>query len=131
MRRRFLLVLALLLPAIAAPVQAQLKGVRFEVTAVGDTTIAFRAGTERWIRSGIEGIAVDPSKRDVLVARLRVLSVDRSGVVTAMVTGQTTAVTRDHVVLIQEVQPAWYRRRAFWGGMLLGAALGATAGAQL
>lgn len=130
MRRRFLLVLACLLPAIATPAHAQLKGVRFEVTSVGDTTLTFDAGTERWIRRGIEGIAVDPAKRDVLVARLRVLGVDRSGAVTAMVTGQTTAVTRDHVVLLQEMRPAWYRRRAFWGGVVLGAALGATAGAQ-
>ncbi|MBK6488717.1 MAG: hypothetical protein IPF98_18135 [Gemmatimonadetes bacterium] len=130
MRRRYLLVLACLLPALAVPAQAQLKGVRFEVTAVGDTTLTFDAGTERWIRRGIEGIAVDPAKRDVLVARLRVLRVDRAGEVTAMVTGQTTAVTRDHVVLLQELQPAWYRRRMFWGGMVLGAALGATAGAQ-
>jgi len=130
MTRRLLLVLACLLPAFAVPAQAQLKGVRFEVTAVGDTTLTFLAGTERWIRRGIEGIAVDPAKRDVLVARLRVLRIDRTGEVTAMLTGQTTAVTPDHVVLLQEVQPAWYRRRAFWGGMLLGAALGATAGAQ-
>lgn len=131
MTHRFLLVLAFLLTSVAFPVQAQLKGVRFEVTAVGDTTLTFRAGTERWIRRGIEGIAVDPAKRDVLVARLRVLGVDRGGEVTAIVTGQTTAVTREHVVLIQEQKPAWYRRRAFWGGLLLGATLGTAAGSQL
>lgn len=130
MRRLLLVALVLLLPALARPAQAQLKGVRFEVTTVGDTTIGFKAGTERWIRPGIEGIAVDPKKRDVLVARLRVLRVEKSGDVTAVVTGQTTAVTTEHVVLIQEPRPAWYRRRAFWGGLLLGAALGATAGAQ-
>ena len=114
--------------AHAPPLKAQLKGVRFEVTAVGDTTVGFRAGTERWIRRGQSGIAVDPRKRDVLVARLRVVSVDRSGAVTAVVTGQTTAVTTDHVVLLQETGVAWYRRRAFWGGLLLGAALGTAAG---
>ncbi len=131
MRRRLLLTLACLLPAVALPLHAQLKGVRFEVTTVGDTTVGFQSGTEHWIRPGIEGIAVDPRKRDVLVARLRVLRVDRSGAVTAVVTGQTTAVTSDHVILIQERRPAWYRRRSFWGGLLLGAALGATAGSQL
>ncbi|MEP7383634.1 MAG: hypothetical protein ABI910_18255 [Gemmatimonadota bacterium] len=131
MRRRLLLALACLLPVVALPLHAQLKGVRFEVTTVGDTTVGFQSGTEHWIRRGIEGIAVDPRKRDVLVARLRVLRVDKSGAVTAVVTGQTTAVTTDHVILMQELRPAWYRRRSFWGGLLLGAALGATAGSQL
>lgn len=130
MRRWLVLVVTLLLPALARPLHAQLKGVRFEVTAVGDTTLSFQSGTERWLRPGIEGIAVDPRKHDVLVARLRVLRVDRGGAVTALVTGQTTAVTTEHVVLIQERRPPWFRKRSFWGGLLLGAALGATAGSQ-
>ena len=119
------------LGAAATPARAQLKGVRFEIAAVGDTTLGFRSGTERWIKRGQVGIAVDPRKRDVLVARLRVLVVDRSGYVTALVTGQTTAVTTDHVVLLQPTTPAWFRRRSFWGGLVLGAALGAVAGSQL
>jgi hypothetical protein len=131
MRGRGLLLTAVALAAVTLPARAQLKGVRFEVTAVGDTTLAFKRGTERWLKPGLLGIAVDPRKRDVLVARLRVLRVERSGEVTALVTGQTTAVTTDHVVLMQEVSPPWYRRRAFWGGMLLGTALGVTAGTQL
>lgn len=130
MRRWLAVAVVLLLTALAAPVQAQLKGVRFEVTSVGDTTVSFHSGTERWLRTGIEGIAVDPRKHDVLVARLRVIRVERSGDVTAVVTGQTTAVTTEHVVLIQERRPPWYRKRSFWVGMLLGAAVGATAGSQ-
>jgi hypothetical protein len=130
MRRLLVVALALLLTALARPAHAQLKGVRFEVTTVGDTTVSFQAGTEHWLRPGIEGIAVDPMKRDVLVARLRVLRVEKGGEVTAVVTGQTTAVTTEHVVLIQERRLAWYRRRTFWGGFLVGAALGATAGAK-
>lgn len=130
MIRRTLLVVALALGVFAVPARAQLKGVRFEIAAVGDTTLSFRSGTERWIRGGLRGIAVDPRKRDVLVARLRVLRVDRAGTVTALVTGQTTAVTTDHVVLLQELHPAWYRRRTFWMGMALGAALGTVAGSQ-
>lgn len=122
--------LAVLLLTVAVPARAQLKGVRFEVVGVGDTTLTFRAGTERWLKAGQRGIAVDPRKRDVLVARLRIASVDRAGKVTAVVTGQTTAITTDHVVLMQEVSPPWYRRRAFWTGMAMGAALGAVAGAQ-
>lgn len=130
MRVRRLLLAASLAAVAALPAQAQLKGVRFEIAGVGDTTLSFRAGTERWLRSGLRGIAVDPRKRDVLVARLRIVSVDRAGTVVAVVTGQTTAVTTDHVVLMQEVSPPWYRRRAFWSGLFMGAALGAVAGAQ-
>ena len=125
------LALLLAMGALARPVQAQLKGVRFEIAAVGDTTLGFRSGTEHWIKRGQSGIAVDPRKRDILVARLRVLGVDKAGYVTALVTGQTTAVTTDHVVLLQQAPPAWYRRRSFWGGLVLGAALGAAAGSQL
>ena len=84
----------------------------------------------RWLRRGLTGIAIDPRKRDVLVARLRVLSVDKAGNVSALVTGQTTAVTTSHVVLMQEEPPAWFKRRTFWGGMVLGVALGAAAGSQ-
>ncbi len=123
--------LLLAMGALARPVQAQLKGVRFEIAAVGDTTLGFRSGTEHWIKRGQSGIAVDPRKRDILVARLRVLGVDKAGYVTALVTGQTTAVTTDHAVLLQQAPPAWYRRRSFWGGLVLGAALGAAAGSQL
>ncbi len=108
----------------------QLKGVRFEIKSVGDTSLGFSAGSERWIRRGIRGSAVDPKKRDVLVAQLRVVAVDRTGYVTALVTGQTTAVTVEHVVVLQQPSPAWYRRRAFWGGLVLGVALGAVTGAQ-
>lgn len=127
---RRLVAIASLLVLAAVPARAQLKGVRFEIASVGDTTLSFRAGTERWIRSGLRGIAVDPRKRDVLVARLRIASVDRTGKVTAVVTGQTTAVTTDHVVLLQELSSPWYRRKTFWSGLVMGAALGAVAGAQ-
>ena len=136
MRRTFRLlgtcaVVLLAAGAWARPAGAQLKGVRFEIAAVGDTTLGFRSGTEHWIKRGQSGIAVDPRKRDILVARLRVIGVDKAGYVTALVTGQTTAVTTDHVVLLQQAPPAWFRRRSFWGGVVLGAALGAVAGSQL
>jgi hypothetical protein len=136
MIRRLLVIVWLALGAsalggAASPLQAQLKGVRFEIAAVGDTTLNFHSGSEHWIRRGLDGIAIDPKRRDVLVARLRVLRIDRTGYVTAVVTGQTTAVTKDHVVLLQELIPPWYRRRQFWGGLVLGLALGAAAGTQL
>ncbi len=109
---------------------AQLRGVRFPVSSVGDTTLIFAQGRERWLRPGMTGIAVDPRKRDDLVARLRVLKVEAGTGVTALVTGQTTKLTVEHVVVVEEPTPRWYRRKAFWGGLLLGAALGATAGSQ-
>ena len=121
---------ALFLCAASTPARAQLKGVRFEIKAVGDTTLGFASGSERWIRRGLRGSAVDPKKRDVLVAQLRVLQVDPQGNVTATVIGQTTAVTTDHVVVMQEPSPPWFRRKAFWGGLALGASLGVVAGAQ-
>lgn len=130
MSRATLVLAALLLCWTSTPARAQLKGVRFEINSVGDTTLGFAAGSERWIRRGLRGSAVDPKKRDVLVAQLRVLRVDAQGNVTATVIGQTTAVTTDHVVVMQEPPPSWFRRKAFWGGLALGATLGVVAGAQ-
>lgn len=108
---------------------AQLRGVRFEVTAVGDTTVTFRSGEMKWVRTGDRGIAVDPRKHDALVARLRVLRVEK-GSAMAMVTGQTTALSTEHIVVMEEPRKAWYRSRPFWGGLVAGAALGAVVGYQ-
>ena len=86
-RRQFLLG-----PLVArGAVGAQQRAVRFEITAVSDTTLLFRAGTARWVHAGQTGTAVDPRRRDALVARFRVLTV-RDGLATALVTGQTTSV---------------------------------------
>jgi DNA mismatch repair protein MutH len=92
--------------------------------------LTFPVGRERWLKPGMSGIAVDPKKRDDLVARFRVVRIDASTGVTAVVTGQTTKLTTEHVAVLEEPVPRWYRRKAFWGGLLLGAALGATAGTQ-
>ena len=131
MTRRAFVVAGLAL-AIAAPsAKAQLKGVRFEIAVVGDTTLGFRTGTERWIRPGERGIAVDPRRRDVLVARLRVLRVDSTGTATALITGQTTALSTDHVVIVQEPRRRWYQSKSFWGGLVAGLAFGVVAGKQI
>lgn len=130
MTMRALAATAALLTVLAVPADAQLRGVRFEVVNVGDTTVAFRAGGERWIHTGDRGIAVDPRRRDALVARLRVLRVER-GTATAVVTGQTTAVTTDHIVVFQEPKRRWFASKSFWGGIVAGAALGAVVGFQL
>jgi hypothetical protein len=103
--------------------QAQSRAVRFIVTAVGDSTIEFQTGVARWVRPGQSGIAVDPRRRDVLVARIRVQSV-REGSASAVITGQTTALTLDHVAILNEPRRSAYRSPAFWIGIAVGGALG-------
>ena len=116
--------------ALASPGAAQQRGVRFPVTSVGDTTLQFLAAGERWIRRDLAAIAVDPRKRDVLVARLRIVGVDSAGRVTALVTGQTTALSREHTIILQEPRVRWYRRGAFWGGLAAGGLVGAVVGGR-
>ncbi len=113
---------------------AQFTGVRFEITQVGDSTFRFPRGTARWVRecstptsrcpAGSEGIAVDPRRHDVLVARFRVARID-SGLVTAVVTGQTTRVATEHIAVMSEPPKPWWRGIAFWGGTVFGMVLGA------
>lgn len=111
---------------VPAAVGAQQRMVRFEITAVSDTSLNFRVGNERWVARGQLGSAVDPRRRDQLVARLRVAFV-RDGVATAMVTGQTTAVSIDHVVTMAAPARRWYKGTPFWAGLLLGGAVGVAA----
>jgi hypothetical protein len=130
-RRRWLLAGAVLsiLVGTAARAEAQLRGVRFEITQVGDTTFRFPRGTAAWVREGVTGIVVDPTRRDVLVARFRLMAVD-SGLATALVTGQTTRVSTDHVVVLSEPRRPWYRSLTFWSGTVLGLAVGVLAGSR-
>jgi len=102
---------------------AQSRAVRFEITAIGDSTIEFRTGLARWIRPGQLGVAVDPRRRDALIARFRVESV-REGSASAVITGQTTALTADHVAVLDEPRRSAYASPAFWIGIVVGGALG-------
>ena len=102
---------------------AQFRGVRFEITQVGDSTFGFSRGTAGWVKAGLTGIAVDPRRRDVLVARFRVVSVD-TGFVTALITGQTTRVATEHIVVLSEPTRPWWRAAAFWGGTVIGMVAG-------
>jgi hypothetical protein len=118
--------LALLL-ATAGPAAAQPRVHRFLVDSVADSTFVFRVGQRGdWLRAGATGVAVDPARRDALVARFRVVSVSETRA-TALVTGQTTLVTRDHVALVEEPPTRFFRSGGFWGGTVLGAILGAAA----
>jgi hypothetical protein len=108
---------------------------RFEIAAVGDSTLVLAAPSATWVRPGKRGIAVDPRRRDVLVARFEVLRRSADSV-TALVTGQTQRITTDHVALLERPADTVIvresvvvrRRGTFWIGALTGAVVGAAAG---
>ena len=124
--------LAMLLALGARSVEAQQRGVRFEITQVGDTTFRFPRGSASWVKlcrpprcpPGSTGIAVDPRRRDVLVARFHVARID-SGLVTAVITGQTTRVATEHIAVITEPPKPWYKGITFWAGTVFGIVIGA------
>jgi hypothetical protein len=97
---------------------------RFEIEAVDDSTARFRPFEAKWLRTGMTVYAVDPTKRDALVARLRIVDTD-SGRLVARVTGQVTRVTTEHFLLAVRPGTPWYKRGTFWSGLLAGAAVGA------
>jgi len=109
---------------LSAELPAQFRGVRFEITQVGDTTFRFPRGNAAWVKPGETGNVLDPRRRDILVARFRVARID-SGLVTAVVTGQTTRVATEHIAVMSEPQKPWYRSMLFWGGTLVGVVIGA------
>ena len=82
------------------------------------------AGTADGQFRGTTGIAVDPRRRDALVARFRVIRID-SGLVTALVTGQTTVVATEHMAVLAEPPKPWYRGITFWAGTVFGVVIGA------
>lgn len=109
---------------IAGPAEAQFRGIRFEITQVGDTTFRFSRGNAGWVRPGATGIAVDPRRRDILVAEFRVARVD-SGLVTAVITGQTTRVATEHIAVMAEPPKPWWKGITFWAGTVFGVVIGA------
>jgi len=127
-RRAISLFFGAALVALATrPASAQDSATRFEVTGVGDSTVTFRLGRADWVRPGLRGVAVDPRRRDVLVARLRVLAVTRDSAV-ALVTGQTMPIVPEHVVVIARPQVRFFRSTAFWAGLVGGVVTGFIAG---
>jgi hypothetical protein len=129
-RRSSRLLLAVLAVALSSvPSAAQSRGVRFEITQVGDTTFRFPRGNAGWVGPDETGRVVDPRRRDVLVARFRVIRID-SGLVTALVTGQTTRVATEHIALMNEPPRPWYKGITFWGGLVFGFVAGLAAGAR-
>ena len=117
-----LVVIGVLAPAARA--RAQDRDVRFAITTVGDTTVAFQAGKMTWVVRAKRAVVVDPRRNDALVARLKVMSVSSTGEAVALVTGQTGRITTDHVVLGTEPPTRWYRNALLWTGAAFGLALG-------
>ena len=123
--RAVLSVLSLFAVFALAPVriEAQETTVRFPVSEIGDTTFTFRVGQQTWVRPGLRGIVVDPRQQDVLVARFRIAGVTR-GEARAVITGQTTTVGTQHMVLLDVPSRPWYKERMFWLGAAVGAVVG-------
>jgi hypothetical protein len=116
---------ALAMVAFAPEVHAQQRPpARFFIHTVGDTTFSFSVPSDPWVRPGMEGLAIDPVRKDSLVARFRVAKVEW-GEAMAVITGQTTAVTNSHVAILRMPEPPWYRRKQFWVGLIAGAGVGA------
>ena len=125
MRNRILMVCALLVGAFLAPqrASAQDTAVRFEIRSVGDSTFTFDVSRAPWVARGQKGIAVDPRRRDGLVARFVVLGVE-GGTANALIEGQAQKLTTDHVVLLRQPREHWYSSKKFWAGALGGLVAG-------
>ena len=99
---------------------------RFEIDAVDDSTARFKPREALWVQRGMTAYVVDPMNRDVMVARLRIVSVWNETAV-GVVTSQTTRVTTQHVVLLTEPKAPWWKSQRFWWGTVMGVFLGAAA----
>lgn len=97
---------------------------RFLILAVDDSTVTMLAPRDRWLRPGTYGIAVDPGRRDALVARLYVQTRNADTTV-ALVTGQTTRMSTDYVAIFRRPGTPVLKQGSFWGGLATGVAVGA------
>ncbi len=121
---------AVLLALACAPsrVRAQETAYRFEIATVGDSTVSLSTAKHEWVRAGQKGIAVDPMRHDALVARFVILKIDAVHKrALAVVTGQTTRITTDHVALIDRPSKKWYQQPTLWIGAVVGGVVGAVA----
>jgi len=119
---------ALALACAPTRARAQETAYRFEIASVGDSTVTLSTEKHEWLRAGQKGIAVDPMRHDALVARFVILRIDAEHKrALAVVTGQTTRITTDHVALIDRPTKRWYAQPTLWIGAVVGAVIGAVA----
>ena len=117
--------------AFASPAEAQSPSARrFEITSVSDSTFTFPVGQFDWVKPRLRGMAVDPRRRDVLVARFEVINV-RNGTATALITGETTRLTTDHVAQLNEPPRSRWKNVGMWVGLGVGIAAGVAIGSAL
>jgi hypothetical protein len=118
---------ALVLACAPARARAQETAYRFEISAVGDSTVLLSTERHEWVREGQKGIAVDPMRHDALVARFVILRIDAQHKrALAVVTGQTMRLTTAHVALIDRPGRRWYAQPTLWIGAVVGAVIGAS-----
>ena len=122
--------LAILSIVAVSSAAAQGTETRFTVTSVGDSTVNFPIGKNKWVAPGRTGIVVDPKRQDVLIARISVLSVT-GGSARALITGQTTTVESGYVAVLEQPPTKFYSGRSFWLGAGLGAVLGLVIGSSM
>ena len=116
------------LALLCAPARAQETAYRLEIENVGDSTVTLSTEKHEWLRAGQKGIAVDPMRHDALVARFVILKVDpKRKRALAVVTGQTTQLTVNHVALIDRPMKKWYQQPTLWIGAVVGGVIGAIA----
>lgn len=118
------------LALVCAPTRARAQetAYRFEIASVGDSTVTLSTEKHEWLSAGQKGIAVDPMRHDALVARFVILRIDAEHKrALAVVTGQTTRITTDHVALIDRPSKKWYAQPTLWIGAAVGAVIGAVA----
>ena len=119
---------ALALAVAPTRARAQETAYRFEIASVGDSTVTLSTEKHEWVRAGQKGIAVDPMRHDALVARFVIMKVDAPNKrALAIVTGQTTRLTTDHVALIDRPAKKWYAQPTLWIGAAVGVVIGAVA----
>jgi hypothetical protein len=124
--RAILVTLTIAALGLAPTAAAQSGAFRFEIVNATDSTITIPTDKISWVKRGTRGIAVDPRDHDAMVARFQVVRVD-SGQATALITGQTTRVTTDHVAVIERPHVPWFKQGVFWIGAALGAVIGVAA----
>jgi hypothetical protein len=106
-------------PAQPLPSTIPRNAWRFAVVELTDSTVRFDASDARWLRPGMIGYAVDPSKKDALVASLSLMGTGGREY-KALITGQREPVDSTHIVVFLRPDTPWWRTKHYWGGFVIG-----------